>query len=109
MTNLTAASPKSVFTEDGRYLTQLPKDYYATEIYTDKFISFTDANHGDGKPFFAHVSHQAPHDPYHLLREWRSRHAGEYDKGWDAVRKERLQRQIDLGIQPAGTQLAERT
>jgi arylsulfatase len=27
MTNFTAASPQSVFTEDGRYLTRLPKDY----------------------------------------------------------------------------------
>ena len=108
MTNFTAAAPKSVFTEDGRYLTRLPKDYYATKTYTDKLIGFIDANHGDGKPFFAYVSHQAPHDPYHLPRDWRSRHVGEYDKGWDAVRQERLKRQIELGIVPAGTQLAER-
>jgi len=108
MTNFTAAAPKSVFTEDGRYLTHLPKDYYATKTYTDKLIGFIDANHGDGKPFFAYVSHQAPHDPYHLPRDWRSRHVGAYDKGWDAVRQERLQRQIELGIVPAGTQLAER-
>jgi len=108
MTNLTAASPRSVFTEDGRYLTRLPKDYYATKTYTDKLIGFIDANHGDGKPFFAYVSHQAPHDPYHLPRDWRSRHVAEYDKGWDAVRQERLKRQIELGIVPAGTQLAER-
>jgi len=108
MTNFTAAAPKSVFTEDGRYLTRLPKDYYATKTYTDKLIGFIDANHGDGKPFFAYVSHQAPHDPYHLPRDWRSRHVGEYDKGWDAVRQERLKRQIELRIVPAGTQLAER-
>jgi arylsulfatase A-like enzyme len=108
MSNVTAASPRLVFTEDGRYLTKLPKDYYATKTYTDKVISFIDANHGDGKPFFAYVSHQAPHDPYHLPKEWRNRHVGEYDKGWDAVRQERLKRQIELGIQPAGTQLAER-
>jgi arylsulfatase len=108
MTNFTGASPKSVFTEDGRYLTKLPQDYYATKTYTDKLIGFIDANRGDGKPFFAYVAHQAPHDPYHLPREWRSRHVGEYDKGWDAVRQERLQRQIELGIMPAGTQLAER-
>jgi arylsulfatase A-like enzyme len=108
MTNFTAASPKSVFTEDGRYLTELPKDYYATKTYTDKLIGFIDANHDDGKPFFAYVSHQAPHDPYHLPPEWRSRHVGEYDKGWDAVRQERLKRQIELGIMPKGTQLAER-
>jgi arylsulfatase A-like enzyme len=108
MNNITASSPRLVFTEDGRYLKQLPKDYYATKTYTDKVISFIDANHGDGKPFFAYVSHQAPHDPYHLPKEWRNRHVGEYDKGWDAVRQERLKRQIELGIQPAGTQLAER-
>jgi len=108
MTNFTGASPKSVFTEDGRYLTKLPKDYYATKTYTDKLIGFIDANRGDGKPFFAYVAHQAPHDPYHLPQEWRKRHVGAYDKGWDAVRQERLKRQIELGIMPAGTQLAER-
>ena len=108
MTNFTAASPRSVFTEDGRYLTRLPDDYYATKTYTDKLIGFIDANHGDGKPFFAYVAPQAPHDPYHLPREWRNRHVGEYDKGWDAVRQERLKRQIELGIMPAETKLSER-
>jgi arylsulfatase A-like enzyme len=108
MTNFTGASPKSVFTEDGRYLTKLPDDYYATKTYTDKLIGYIDANHGDGKPFFAYVSHQAPHDPYHLPRDWRNRHVGEYDKGWDAVRQERLKRQVELGIMPPGTELAER-
>jgi arylsulfatase A-like enzyme len=108
MTNLTAASPKSVFTEDGRYLTRLPEDYYATKTYTDKLIGFIDAHRGDGKPFFAYIAHQAPHDPYHLPKEWRNRHSGEYDKGWDAVRQERLKRQIELGIMPAGTGLSER-
>ncbi len=108
MTNFTAAAPKSVFTEDGRYLTKLPDDYYATKTYTDKLIGYIDANRGDGKPFFAYVSHQAPHDPYHLPREWRNRHVGKYDLGWDAVRQARLKRQIELGIMPAGTQLSER-
>jgi len=108
MTNVTGASPLSVFTEDGRYLTELPKDYYATKTYTDKLIDFIEAGRKDGKPFFAYVSHQAPHDPFHLPQEWRTRHVGEYDKGWDAVRQERLKRQVALGITPEGTQLAER-
>ena len=108
MTNFTTASPMSNYTEDGKYLTKLPKDYYATKTYTDKLIGFIDANHGDGKPFFAYVSHQAPHDPYHLPRDWRDRHVGEYDNGWDAVREARLKRQIELGIMPQGTALAER-
>jgi arylsulfatase len=108
MTNVTGASPRLVFTEDGRYLTRLPDDYYATKTYTDKLIGFIDANRGSGKPFFAYVSHQAPHDPFHLPKDWRNRHVGEYDKGWDAVREARLKRQIELGIMPAGTELGER-
>ena len=108
MTNMTALNHTSVFTEDGKYLTKLPKKYYATKTYTDKLISFIDDNHGDGKPFFAYVCHQAPHDPYHLPKDWRNRHVGEYDKGWDMVRQERLKKQKELGIIPENTQLAER-
>ncbi len=108
MTNVIALSPRLVFTEDGQYLSELPKDYYATRTYTDKMIEFIEANRGDGKPFFAYVAHQAPHDPYHLPKKWRGRHVGEYDKGWDALRRERLQRQIALGIVPEGTTLSER-
>jgi arylsulfatase len=108
MTNMTALTPNSVFTEDGRYLTRLPKKYYATETYTDKLIGYIEANRGDGKPFFAYVSYQAPHDPYHLPREWRDRHVGEYDLGWDLIRKQRLERQVKLGIIPESTTLAER-
>jgi arylsulfatase len=106
--NFTALVPVSLYTEDGRYLTKLPKDYYATKTYTDKLISYIDANHGDGKPFFAYVSHQAPHDPYHLPREWRNRHVGQYDAGWDVLRQQRLKRMTELGILPADTSLAER-
>ncbi len=108
MTNLTALSPRLVFTEDGRYLDELPGDYYATRTYTDKMIDFIESDRGDGKPFFAYVAHQAPHDPYHLPRSWRNRHVGEYDFGWDVVRQQRLARQVELGIMPAETQLAER-
>jgi arylsulfatase len=108
MTNVPAAAPKSVFTENGRYLTQLPEDYYATKTYTDKLIGFIDESRADGRPFFAYVAHQAPHDPFHLPKDWRNRYVGQYDKGWDAVRQERLKKQVELGIMPAGTKLAER-
>ena len=108
MTNVSALSPRLVFTEDGQYLKELPKNYYATRTYTDKMIEFIEANRGDGKPFFAYVAHQAPHDPYHLPKKWRDRHVGEYDKGWDVLRRERLQRQIELGIVAKGTTLSER-
>ena len=108
MTNVTALTPRLVFTEDGKYLAELPKDYYATRTYTDKMIEFIEAQRGDGKPFFAYVAHQAPHDPYHLPKKWRNRYVGKYDKGWDAIRRTRLDRQIELGISDAETVLSER-
>ncbi len=108
MMNVSANSPRLVFTEDGRYLSSLPDDYYATRTYTDKMIGYIETNRGDGKPFFAYVAHQAPHDPYHLPRDSRGGHVAQYDKGWDALRRERLERQIELGIMPADTQLSER-
>jgi len=108
MTNFTALTPRSLYTEDGKYLTELPKKYYATKTYTDKLISYIDANHEDGKPFFAYVAHQAPHDPYHLPREWRDRHVGQYDVGWDMTRNQRLKKQKELGIISDSALLAER-
>ncbi|MDC1287163.1 arylsulfatase [Gammaproteobacteria bacterium] len=108
MTNVPAQTPKLVFTEDGQYLSELPDNYYATRTYTDKMIEFIDAKRDDGKPFFAYVAHQAPHDPYHLPKEWRTRHVGEYDLGWDKVRQNRLKRQVELGITDAKVGLAER-
>jgi arylsulfatase len=108
MTNFTALTPNSVYTEDGKYLTKLPKNYYATKTYTDKLIGYIDANHSDGKPFFAYVSHQAPHDPYHLPKDWRDRHVGQYDIGWDAIREQRLKRMKELGLVPELAILAER-
>lgn len=108
MTNFTALTPNSLYTEDGKYLTKLPKKYYATKTYTDKLISYIDANQSDGKPFFAYVSHQAPHDPYHLPKDWRDRHVGQYDYGWDMIRQQRLKRMKELGIVPESANLAER-
>jgi arylsulfatase len=108
MTGLAASSPRSIFTEDGEYLRELPSDYYATKTYTDKVISFIEAQRGDGKPFFAYVSHQAPHDPYHLPDDWLRKYSGRYDIGWDELRKQRLARMKELGIVGPEANLAER-
>ncbi len=107
-TGLTLRSPRSIYTSDGKYLTKLPRNFYATKTYTDKMIEFIESNRRDGKPFFAYVAHQAPHDPFHLPNDWLRRYEREYDQGWDIMRKQRLQRMIELGIVPAESRLAER-
>jgi arylsulfatase len=104
-----ADAPELQFTEDGKYLTELPDNYYSSRTYTDKMLSFMKDNKKNGdKPFFAFLSYQAPHDPLHVDEPWRSMYQGQYDKGWSAVRLARYQKQKELGIIPEFTELAER-
>jgi arylsulfatase A-like enzyme len=50
MTGFTALVPNQIYTEDGRYLSKLPDDYYATKTYTDKLIGYIDANRATASP-----------------------------------------------------------
>ncbi len=99
---------KNHFSEDGEYLEELPKNYYATTTFTDKIISYIDSNKGDGKPFFAYLAHQAPHDPLAVPNKWLRKYQGVFDKGWDVLRDERLERMVEMGILSEKTELGER-
>lgn len=59
-----------------------------------------------GRPFFLYLAFGACHWPHHVPREYIERYAGRYDAGWDAVRQQRLARQLKSGIVPPGTTLA---
>ncbi len=100
--------PDNQFTEDGVYLDKLPKDFYATRTYTDKIIEYIESNRGDGKPFFAYLAHQAPHDPLQVPNGWLRRHRGRYDCGWDSVRVHRLERMQEMGLMDEDVELASR-
>lgn len=52
------------------------------------------------KPVFLYFAPGAMHAPHHVGPEWRERFTGQFDKGWDAVRDETVQRQKDLGVIP---------
>ena len=60
------------------------------------------------KPFFVYYATGATHAPHHVPKEWADKYKGQFDKGWDQVRVETLERQKKLGIVPADTQLGER-
>jgi arylsulfatase len=40
-----------------------------------------------------------------VTQEWIEKYEGQFDQGWDAVRNEVLQAQIERGVVPAGTEL----
>jgi arylsulfatase len=80
----------------------VPKGFYSSEFYTDKIIEYIDG--GDaGKPFFAYLSFTAPHDPLHVPDKWLDKYKGRYDKGYEALRKERLDSLKKLGFIPEAT------
>lgn len=60
------------------------------------------------QPFFLYLCFGVAHSPHQVPAEYIQRYKGLYSKGWDAVREERFQRQIRMGIVPEGARLTER-
>lgn len=87
---------------DGEPL-QLPEDFYSSRYLIDKTIEFIDGNLHDGKPFFAYVPFQAVHIPVQAPQHYIDRYMGVYDSGWDALREQRHESAVSLGVVPADT------
>ena len=98
MLGLLPSEPKVTYTRNGERVNELPADYYSSKDLTDFIIQSIDKNGGDDQPFFAYLAYQAPHGPLAVPDEWRDKYKGRYDKGYDAIRDERLARQKQLGI-----------
>jgi len=106
--NLEWQIPKAPYTEDGRPVEKLPKDFYSTQAYTDKTIQFIEEGRQDGKPFFAYMAFTAPHGPLHVPDAWLRRYKNRYDEGWDGIRNQRLTRMREQGIVAEGVNTADR-
>jgi len=85
-------------------------DYFFTDAISDEAVRQIKEHNVDKpeKPFFQYVAYTAPHWPLHAPAEDIAKYKGRYDKGWDAIREERVQRMIELGILHQGTELSAR-
>jgi len=106
--NLEWQIPKAPYTEDGRPVKKLPRDFYSTKAYTDKTIQFIEEGRKDNNPFFAYMAFTAPHGPLHVPDDWLRRYKNRYDEGWDGIRQQRLARMQELGIVDKGVNTADR-
>ena len=99
--------PGAIF--DGLTAVTPPKrdDYYVTDDLTDQAIRFirTQKASASEKPFFLQLAYSGAHSPLHAKASDRDAYKGKFDKGWDAVRHERLARQKALGLVAAQTEL----
>lgn len=95
------------FTENGETVERLPDDYYSSDYFTDRLIDFisdnfiSDNEERRTRPFFAYLAFTAPHWPLQAPASSIEKYQGRYDSGWEVLRRERLQRQRELGVLPA--------
>jgi arylsulfatase A-like enzyme len=80
----------------------LPEDFYSSKFYADRLIDYIDAGAADGKPFFGYLAFQAVHQPHQAPAEFTARYISIYQAGWSAISLFRYQREVELGLMPAG-------
>jgi arylsulfatase len=83
-------------------------DYHFTTDMTTRAIAWMQAQQSltPDKPFFMYFATGATHAPHHAPKAWIEKYRGQFTMGWDKLREQTLARQIQLGVVPAGTQLA---
>lgn len=75
-------------------------DYYSTIAIADHAIKCLreHAEKFSGQPFFEYLAFTAPHFPLQALPEDIALYTNRYQIGWDAIRRERLARQVKTGL-----------
>ncbi len=83
------------------------EDFYYTDAitgYAVRFLGDADPN----RPFFLYVAFTSPHWPLHAPAEVVGKYRGRYARGWDALRRERYERLVKLGLVKDSWPLAPR-
>jgi arylsulfatase len=93
-----AVGERQPYTYNGELLRALRPGFHSAVDYTAAIIDNIEEHRGNGKPFFAFLALQDPHDPFQLPDDWRDRYAGRYDAGYEAVRAARIERMQRLGL-----------
>jgi len=93
-----AKGEKQLYTRNGQVLTELRPGFHSSVDYTDAIIGNIEEQRADGKPFFAYLAFQAPHDPFQLPPDWLDKYRGRYDAGYDATRAARIERMKRLSL-----------
>ncbi|MFV5697073.1 arylsulfatase [Flavobacterium sp. ZT3R17] len=79
---------------------QNPKDdsYYFTDEIGKNAIEFLGEQNKEDKPFFLYLAFTAPHWPLQAKPEDIAKYKGKFDKGWDVLRENRIQKLKENGI-----------
>src|SRR5690606_7086276 len=74
--------------------------FFYTDAISDQAVRYIERHQGRSPdaPFFTYVAYTAPHWPLHAHDDDIAKYRGRFDKGWDALRVERLERLVASGI-----------
>ncbi len=97
--------PRSL-AEDNEYVPPT-EDFYTTTAFTDYAVKCINENNGEN-PFFLYLSYPAAHWPMQAPTEAIAKYKGQYDKGWDEIRKARFERMKKMGLVNSDWELTPR-
>jgi len=85
-------------------------DYHMSEDIAEKAIDWMRLQRASNpnRPFFTYLATGAMHCPHHVWPEYIERFKGRFDEGWDVLREQIYERQLQMGVIPAGTRLTPR-
>jgi arylsulfatase A-like enzyme len=83
---------------DDQPFTPPERGFYMTDAFTDHAVKFVGDYANGERPFFLYLAYTSPHWPLHALPADIEKYRGKYMKGWDALRRERHARMIEMGI-----------
>lgn len=73
-------------------------DFYMTDAITDHAVDYINEYTRKADPFFLYVAYTAPHYPLHAWPKDITRYKGKYMAGWDALRRQRYEKMIQMGL-----------
>ena len=93
------AHPKGITLDNEPVEVQDP-NYYTTDAFTDYAIHFINEEQevNAESPFFLYLAYTAPHWPLQAPKSVIDKYRERYDQGWAAMRTDRYQKMIDLGL-----------
>ena len=97
--------PRSL-AEDNEYVPPT-ENFYSTTAFTDYAVKSIEEHKGEN-PFFLYLSYPASHWPMQAPTEAIAKYKGQYDNGWDEMRKARFERMKKMGLANSDWELTPR-
>jgi len=98
ITKTKAPNVTRIMARDDQPFVPTPGTFYITDAFSDNAVRMLKETAGDDRPFFLYLAYTAPHWPLHAWPEDIAKYQSTYTQGWDALRQQRYQRMLTLGL-----------